>query len=300
MQETNMAGSITDIKVSLNEAEEEQLLREGFTPNPVNLNKRAGGDKVHIWYKRGSGAAITKIQVSFNDDMIGSLMTNRYMKVDGDLNAGTGGDSIYLWYAGGCSEYDIPIVDLFVSTEPQGESQLFQFGWERLSCNLNRRSSGSRIYLWVRKEKPAYICDITATADFKEDFILIQQGYIRVDESTNRAAGGKKVFIWYRQHPDSQKALTDLQISTNPSEMEKWQRKHYEQVDQDLNDGTTGPPVYLFYSKNQSKSNPPIKTATLLVKKIGLASYEKAGVQVIQENLNIGNDGAAEFLCFYQ
>ncbi|XP_072242969.1 uncharacterized protein [Leuresthes tenuis] len=295
-----MTGRITEIKVSQNEAEEEQLLKEGFTPNPVNLNKRAGGDKVHLWYKRGSGAGITKIQVSYNDDMVGSMLTNRYMKVDGDLNAGTGGDSIYLWYAGGSSEYDIPIVDLFVSTEPQGESQLFQFGWERLSCNLNRKSSGSRIYLWVRKEKPAYICDITATADFQGDFQLIMQGYIRVDENINRGAGGKRVFLWYRQHPDSQKALTDLQITTTSCEMEKWQRKHYERVDQDLNAGTTGPPVYLFYSKNQSKSNPPIKNATLVIGKGYSLPYERAGVQVIDKNLNTGNDGATEFLCYYQ
>ncbi|XP_072242970.1 uncharacterized protein [Leuresthes tenuis] len=295
-----MTGRITEIKVSQNEAEEEQLLKDGFTQNPVNLNKGTEGYKMYIWYKRGSGAAITKIQVSYNDDMSKSLMTNRYMKVDGDLNAGTGGDSIYLWYAGGSSEYDIPIVDLFVSTEREVECQLFQFGWERLSCNLNRKAGGSRLYLWVRKEKPAYICDITATADFQGDDLLIKQGYIRVDESTNRAAGGKRVFLWYRQHPDSQKALTDLQITTTSCEMEKWQRKHYERVDQDLNAGTTGPPVYLFYSKNQSKSNPPIKTATLLVKKIGLSSYVKAGVQVIEENLNTGNDGAAAFLCYYQ
>ncbi|KAM4575687.1 uncharacterized protein PAE49_006116 [Odontesthes bonariensis] len=295
-----MTGSIIEIKVSMNVAEEEQLRKQGFTQNPVNLNIGTSGFNIYLWYKRGSGAPITRIQVSYDEAMTGSLKTNRYMKVKGDLNAGSGGDGIYLWYTTGSSEYDIPIVDLFVSTEREVESQLFQFDWERLSCNLNRKAGGSKIHLWVKREKPAYICDITATANFKGDHLLIQQGYIRVDENTNRAAGGKKVFIWYRQHPDRQKALTDLQISTNTSEMEKWQRKNYKRVDQDLNEGTSGPPVYLFYCKTGSNCGQPIKTASLLIKKIGLASYEKAGVQVIQESLNTGNDGAPEFLCFYQ
>ncbi|KAM4577539.1 uncharacterized protein PAE49_007302 [Odontesthes bonariensis] len=295
-----MTDSIIEIKVSMNVNEEEQLRKQGFTPNPVNLNKRAGGNKIYVWYKRGSGAPITRIQVSYDEAMTGSLKTNRYIRVNGNLNAGTGGDGIYLWYTTGSSEYDIPIVDLFVSTEPQEESQLFQFDWERLSCNLNRKAGGSRIYLWVRREKPAYICDITATANFKEDHLLIQQGYIRVDENTNRGAGGKKVFIWYRQHPDRQKALTDLQISTNTSEMEKWQRKNYKRVDQDLNEGTTGPPVYLFYCKTGSNCGQPIKTASLIIGKTYSLPYERAGIQVIQENLNTGNDGAKLYLCFYQ
>ncbi|KAM9738176.1 uncharacterized protein ACNS7B_013607 [Menidia menidia] len=293
-----MTNRITDIKVSLNEAEEDQLRKEGFLQNPVNLNKRAGGDKIYLWYSTGSGSPITRIQISYSVDMSASLERAGYIKVDKDLNAGTGGDAIYLWYYKGSSEYDIPIVDLFVSSEPQEESQLFLFSWERLACNLNRRSSGLRIYLWVRKEKTAYISDITATADFQGDDELIKSGYVRLDENTNRGAGGKRVFIWYRQTTDSNRALTDLQISTSRHESEELARKHYKQVDQDLNEGAGGVKVFLWFKKQAGSD--PIKTATLVIGRIYVLPYERAGVQAIEKSLNSGNDGAQVYLCFYQ
>ncbi|KAM9738177.1 uncharacterized protein ACNS7B_013608 [Menidia menidia] len=287
---------ISDIKVSLNEAEEEQFRKEGFLQNPVNLNKGNSGNKVYFWYKSDFGTPITRIQFSINEDRTDTLYRAGYIKVDKDLNAGTGGDTIYLWYYRGSSEYDIPIVDLFVSTDRENEAQLFQYDWERLACNLNRKAGGTRMYLWVRREKIGYVCDITATSDFQGDDNLLKGGYVRVDENTNRAAGGSRVFIWYRQTTDSKKAVREIVVSGPGNKG----TTGYIKLDQDLNQGTTGIPLHLYYTRDDLISPKPIRTISLIVKKTGLKAYEIAGVRVIGTDLNSGNDGDALFLCFYK
>ncbi|KAI3363627.1 hypothetical protein L3Q82_001254 [Scortum barcoo] len=284
-----MANYITSLDVSLDEAEEQLLQSKGFSKIDADLNKGAGGKNIYLWYKKEScSAPITRLQVTFNNDMAVGLINAGYTKIDKNLNAGAGGDYIYLWYFSGSGVYDTPIVDIDVTTSAENEAQKFRHGWERVTCDLNRKVGGNWIHVWVKRESQTYICDVSATDSYGSDTDYFQDGYIRMDEDTNRGAGGSFVFIWYRQTTDSKRALTNVQISTNDREYQSLQQQHYHSVSVNLNEGTRGNKVYLWYKKQACN---PIKAVTLLVNMAAVDEYEKAGVSVIKKNLNTGTDG---------
>ncbi|XP_038582066.1 uncharacterized protein LOC119908445 [Micropterus salmoides] len=294
-----MAGYITHLDVSLHEDEEQMLQSKGFKKINVDLNKGAGGNFIYIWYKKvRSAAPITRVQVTFNDDMGVGLIKAGYTKIPKDLNAGAKGDYIYLWYFRGSTKYDTPIVDIDVTTDAESEASKFSLDWERLVCDLNRKAKGNWIHAWVKRETQTYICDVTATNSYGSDIDYFQEGYIRMDEDTNRDAKGAFVFIWYRQTTDPDTALKDLQISTNGNERQAFQQQDYQPVSVNLNEGTGGDPVYLWYKKKEFKN--PIKGITLLLNTAAVAEYEKAGVTVIKRNLNTGNKGSVEYLSVNQ
>uniref|UniRef100_A0A096MF36 Si:dkey-30j10.5 n=1 Tax=Poecilia formosa TaxID=48698 RepID=A0A096MF36_POEFO len=238
-----MPQHITDIDISVNHAEEKQLRKLGFTQIHVDLNSDTGGNPVYLWYKTSDCPAITRIQFSFTDEMREGLVTEGYHKVDKNLNNGNSGSAIYLWFFKGCTDYDVPVVELDVSTDAQSDAMKVQPLWERSACDLNRRAGGKWIYLWMKRERQTYISDITATANTSLDSSLFRQGYTRMDEDTNRDAGGAFIFLWYRRTTDSQKAVRDLQVSTDGESEESFQNQNYQQVELDLNQGTKGSPV---------------------------------------------------------
>ncbi|XP_063748447.1 uncharacterized protein LOC134870298 [Eleginops maclovinus] len=292
-----MADYITELQVSIDEAEEQMLQAQGFQKNPVDLNKGAGGNCIHLWYKRGS-CPITKVQVSFNSEMADGLTKAGYHQIHKSLNVGAGGSHLYLWYFQGSGEFDTPIVDIDVTADAEREAAKFQFGWERVTCDLNRQTRGNWIHFWLKREKPMYISDVTATDSFGSDADYLKNGYIRLDENTNRGAGGSNVFIWYRQTTDPKKAVKQLEVSTTDTEYQEYQQQKYKSVSVNLNEGTRGHPVYLWYKKEGNHN--PIKTLALLLNTGLITEYEKSGVSVIKRNLNHGNNGWLEHLCFYQ
>ncbi|XP_044185530.1 uncharacterized protein LOC122965486 isoform X2 [Thunnus albacares] len=286
---------ITHLAVSLNEAEEQELKAQGFKMIYDDLNKGALGKYINICYKKEDGAPpITRIQVTFNDDMAVGLRAAEYTKIDKDLNAGAAGDHIYLWYFRGGTEYDIPIVDIEVTTDAKDEGRKLKSGWERLACDLNRGNAGNYIHAWVKRARQTYICDVTATDSYTSDMKLFEDGYIRVDEDTNKGAFGEYVFIWYRQTTDPERALSDLQISTNDCQHQELQDKNYKQVSVNLNEGTKGNEVYLWFKQDELKK--PIKAITVLVNSDAMKAYDDAGLNVIKRNLNTGNKGTTEYL----
>ncbi|XP_040920460.1 uncharacterized protein si:dkey-30j10.5 [Toxotes jaculatrix] len=294
-----MASYISHLDVSLNTDEEQNLQSQGFKKINVDLNKGSGGNYIYIWYKENScSSPITRIQFTFNDDMAIGLINAGYTKISKDLNAGAKGDYIYLWYFRGSTEYDTPIVDIDVTTDAESEANKFSLGWEKLTCDLNRKAEGNWIHLWVKRERQTYICEVTATDSYGSDTDYFQKGYIRLDEDTNRDAKGAFVFIWYRQTTDSQRALSVLQISTNGSERQALQQQNYQPVSVDLNEGTGGNQVYLWYKQEQCEK--PIKAIALLVNTDAVPVYERAGINVIKRNLNTGNKGCTEYLSVYQ
>ncbi|GLD59563.1 uncharacterized protein AKAME5_001155400 [Lates japonicus] len=230
--------------------------------------------------------------------MAAGLINAGYTKIPKDLNAGAKGDYIYLWYFRGNTEYDTPIVDIDVTTDAESEADKFSVGWERLACDLNRKANGNWIHTWVKRQSQTYVCDVTATDSYGADTDWFQRGYIRLDEDTNRDAEGAFVFIWYRQTTDSQRALSALQISTNDSERQALQQQNYQPVSINLNEGTGGNHVYLWYKRE--KLEKPIKAVTLLFNTGAVPVYERAGINVIKRNLNTGNKGFTEYLCVYQ
>ncbi|XP_026199619.1 uncharacterized protein si:dkey-30j10.5 [Anabas testudineus] len=292
-----MSQYITELQVSLTEAEEERLEDHDFTKISVNLNQGTNGNRIYLWYKRGNENPITRIQFSFTDDMNQGLSNAGFTKIDKNLNTGTRGDQIYLWFNKVTSHHDVPIVDLRVTTEAAAEAPLFGADWERLASDLNWKAGGKWIHLWVKREKKTYICDITANNGFEKDAENFQKGYIRVDEDTNTDAGGEPTFIWYRQTTDSTQGLTDLQVSINDEEYRSFQEQQYELVDVDLNKNTGGDRVYLWYKKGDPSD--PIRAVSVIINKAAVGPFQGAGVKVIQKNLNIDNKGDVMYLCYY-
>lgn len=294
-----MGNYISHLAVSLDETEEQNLQSQGYNKIHVDLNKGARGKYIYIWYKKEtSQAPITRIQFTFNDDMSAGLINAGYTKIPKDLNAGAEGDYIYLWYYRGSTEFDTRIVDIDVTTDAGSEAQKFSLGWEKLTCDLNRKAKGDWIHTWVKRAAQTYICDVIATNSFGSDAEYFNRGYIRLDEDTNRDANGAYVFIWYRQTTDSQRALTDLQISTSNSERQALQQQNYQPVSVNLNEGTGGDPVYLWHKRDQWGR--PIKAIAVLFNMDAVPAYERSGINVIKKDLNRGNKGSTEYLCVSQ
>ncbi|XP_035534880.1 uncharacterized protein si:dkey-30j10.5 [Morone saxatilis] len=293
-----MTKYITHLDVSLDSDDEQKLQAQGYKKINVDLNKGVGGKYIYIWYKYGS-TAITRIQLTFNDEMAVGLINAGYTKVAKDLNDGAHGSVIYLWYFRGVNrEFHTPIVEIDVTTDAGSEGMKLRQGWERLACDVNRGARGDWIHIWVKREKQTYICDVTATDSSGSDSDLFRQGYIRVDEDTNRGAGGAYVFIWYRQTTNCKGALTDLNVSTNETERQALQQQNYIPVNVNLNEGTCDNLIYLWYRKDGV--NNPIKAITLLLNMAAVEVYKKAGANVIQRNLNAGNNGSTEYVSYYQ
>lgn len=291
--------NITALEVSLNKEEEKQLLALGYSSVPGDMNKGTGGKKTNLWYKRGKEPGITRIQFSFNDQMSASLKAVRYEKIDKNLNDGAGGNPIYLWYYKGTTECDVRIIALHVTTQADDEAEMFGLNWERLTCDLNRRAGGTSVHLWVRRKPTAYVCDVTASTDFKEDVELLNQGYIRLEANTNRDTGGDFVFIWYRRTEDPQKAITLMNVSTSEEEYIHYQREGFTLVNTNLNQGNKGSPVYVWYKKESSSA--PIRDITVIDNCDVIEPYKRAGVWVIDKDLNTGNsDSSSLYLCYYQ
>lgn len=297
-----MAGYITELQVSWNKDDEETFSKQGFSKIPVNLNQGAGGNIIYLWYKKGMGAGISTIQFSFSQEMTNGLLEAKYTKIDKNLNEGAGGDEIYLWYSK--SDKNVPIKNIDVTEDANAEAQKFKDSWERLACDLNRNAGGNLIYMWVERETQTYISEIKTTINCSGDGDNFNNGYIRVDENTNRGTNERgsptpTIFLWYRLSTYPKDAFRDLKVSTNQSEYEKYQNAGYQRVNQDLNEGTRGNKVFLWYKKDGSKN--PIKAVTVITNIPGaVGPYQSAGVNVIKESLNTGNNGVPIYVCFNQ
>ncbi|XP_029025378.1 uncharacterized protein LOC114867138 [Betta splendens] len=291
-----MAEYITDLKVSVTEQEETELRGQGYTVLPENLNAGGNGNRIYLWYKKGHGSTISRIQFSFHSSMTSGLHEAGYRKINKNLNEGTDGDTIYLWYFSGSLPSDVPITDLAVALNAEDEAKWYKAGYQRLACDLNRNAGGNGIYLFLKRAKPVYIRAIDASGNFDEDVNKFQKGFIRVDEDTNREAGGNTVFIWYQLTTDDKQALHGpLEISITDNQYASYESQGYKSVNQDLNQGTGGNRVFLWYKKDVPKN--PIRDLSVIVKQ-EVDPFEKAGIKVINKNLNEGTKGVEEFLCF--
>ncbi|XP_048044515.1 uncharacterized protein LOC125267180 [Megalobrama amblycephala] len=300
MEENKMAKAhpITKLDISTTKKESEDLSSQDYQFINVNLNEAAGGNEVLLWYKKESGKRpVTRIEFSFNEQMKSGLADAGYEQVEKDLNAGvSNADHIFLWYLYGSTEYDMPIVDLKVTKAAKEEPPLIKDGWERLGCDLNRNASKTIIYLWVKREKTSYIQEIAGTVDFSSDSQMFEEGYTRVCEDTNRNAKGKNlVFLWYRRTTHKSKALTDLNVSTSHEDESKLQNEGYKKLSVDLNEGTNGKAVYLWYRKDEGQS---IQAMVLLINSDAWKEYPGAGVNFIKKNLNEGNSDCAMYMAY--
>ncbi|KAM9744069.1 uncharacterized protein ACNS7B_011370 [Menidia menidia] len=297
--------NITQLDVSLNEAEEKELHHHGFQKIPVNLNEGTTGKKIYLWYKNGSDPGVTRIQTSFSVDMEMGLFSAGYQKINKNLNTGNNGDTIYLWYFKGSTEFDVPIKELQVSSEPKKEAELSQSGWETVDCDLNRKAGGNYVYLWVKRAQKTYIQDIAATRGFDQDKEMFQKGYIRMDTPINRDAEGFWIFMWYRQSTKHEGAIGDLQVACGDEEKIRFITQGYMMVFEVLsggpgdpiNVGTKEKPVYVVFKSCFPGEN-PVTSVGLVTEQAAVKPLKNVGTHVIQKSLNAANSAATEFLFF--
>ncbi|XP_034547578.1 uncharacterized protein LOC117818694 [Notolabrus celidotus] len=287
-----MSQYVSELAVSLNPADEDQLTQKHFKKISVDLNQGDGENRVFIWYKRGS-KSITRIQLTYMEDMQHGLNTANYTKIEKNLNPDNGGDPINLWSFQGSLLSDVPIVEIDVTADPHDEASKFSSGWERMACDLTRVSTGKRVYLWMKRERPTYICEVQSTDSFVNDTSLLLNGFIRMDENTNRGTGGAYVYLWYRHTTGYKEAIRDLQVSLNNEEYDSFEKKGYERVKVNLNKGSGEHPAYLWFKKEGSD---PIQTLSVIIDPNAVALYEAAKVQVIKKNVA----QSFEYLCFYR
>ncbi|XP_015260743.1 PREDICTED: uncharacterized protein LOC107105137 [Cyprinodon variegatus] len=198
--------------------------------------------------------AITRIQFSFSERMAEGLEAAGFTKIEVNWNPSKDGSPIYMWYLQGKTPYDIPIVDLNFSCDAADDALLLQPLWERCSIDVDRDVGGNWFHLWMKRALRPFICDVTTSDNSASDAELFRQGYTRIDETTNRGAGGADVFIFYRQTPypvalEEGLAIRDLQVSLNQEEEKTYKSQGYDRAPTNLNEGTAGPHVFLWYKK---------------------------------------------------
>ncbi|CAN9499578.1 unnamed protein product [Ophioblennius macclurei] len=286
---------ITDIAISLDKTEESQLTVQNFTKDETDLNEGAGGKKIYLWYKEETvGEPITRIQFSYCPDMEKGLYRAGYQKIEKDLNAGAGGDKIYLWFYKGTKKVDVPIKGLHISTDANDEAQKMKLGWERLTCDLNRKTVSNWIYLWVKRERPMFISDIVATSDWSNDQGLLEKGYTRMDENTNKSTTEKQIFLWYRNTLNKEDTVRELQVSTNDDMYANFKARGFQLLDLDLNMGTrNNNKAFLWLKKSGSD---PIR-GIAMIRKVAVDSYEAAGANNMPL---IDGDKGIFSLCYYR
>ncbi|XP_021450785.2 uncharacterized protein LOC110516759 [Oncorhynchus mykiss] len=288
---------ITEIAISTTREMDQQLHDQDYDKINVNLNKGTSSTtRVYIWYKKGNGKPITRVQFSFTDEMKDVLKKAGFTELPENLNPGTQGDVIQLWYSSGASpKYDIPIEDLFLTTNEQEEAHQFKLGWERLPCNLNRSNSGDFITLWLKRKSKTYICDVAAATSFQQHINLFNEGYIRLDEDLSRGSGGKPIYLWYRQSTTVGGGITEMNACINREQDSIPEERGFTVVNVNLNEGTCGQPVYVWFKKDGSL---PIKALTVTSNPDVTGPYDEAGLILIDKNLNAGNSGVPLYLWY--
>lgn len=283
---------ITDLQVSRSSQEEDELRNLNFIKINVDIYQGSREEPVYLWYKKGSHGAITRIQLTYEENMDQGLAQIQYIKIDKDLLTGQGSYPVNLWYYKGALNSDIPITELCITTDAHDEASKFSYGWERLAADLTQKEMGQRVYLWMRRESPPYICEVTATDTPSGDANLFQNGYIRMDVDTNKGAGGAHVFIWYLLTTDDRMSVTDLQISINDEQYDDYTRQGYKRVPVNLNKWTPSEKQYLWFKKKGPQD--AIKGISMISEPASVEIYEKVGIQVIKKNIGKG----AQYLCF--
>lgn len=282
---------ITGIGVLSYEGEKTQRQAKGTNKTFISLKQFKSGNDVHLWSEKQQGCApITRVQCSFNEDMCEGLRKAGFIKIEFPILTADG--PVFLWYLCGSTKFDIPIVEIDVSFTPEEECELMKQGFEKAFCNLSDEY-GTSLYVWVKREKPTIIYDVTATSCYDKDAELFKAGYIRIDQPTNTIFYGHKStnFLWYRLTTDAKSAITDLQISTNPGEYQQYTLQRYTFIDVNLNKGSGGRAVYLWYKKEAGKNELPVKSMMLLHHSFIIKIFEARGIQTIDKNINEGNCG---------
>ncbi|KAK1892353.1 THAP domain containing protein 4 [Dissostichus eleginoides] len=169
-----MSTYISELGVSLDEDEEQQLQSGGFKKINVDLNKKSGGKDIYLWYKHGS-VPITKVQISFKDKMAVGLINAGYTKINKDLNAAAGDtDHFKAGY-------------IRVDEDTNRVSGISAKNYQPVNVNLNEGAKGVQEYLWYKKEgskNPIKAITLLLNKDVITDYMRAGVQVIKKDLNT--------------------------------------------------------------------------------------------------------------------
>ncbi|KAL0979767.1 hypothetical protein UPYG_G00189380 [Umbra pygmaea] len=91
--------------------------------------------------------------------------------------------------------------------------------------------------------------------------------------------------------------ITDIAVSTDANQKQGLSNQHFKMINVDLNKGTKGNPVYLWYKKGTTKPITRLQAAFTDEMKSGLT---KAGYHHVNGNVNEGNKGDEIYFWYYK
>ncbi|XP_043968098.1 uncharacterized protein si:dkey-30j10.5 [Gambusia affinis] len=189
---------IVELDVSTNEEDETKKAQPQWERSACDLNRRAGGDGIHLWMKRQRQTYICDIQASDGDISHHDLFRQGYTRIDEDINRDSGGPDIFIFYQQTADEKKA-ITDLKISTDTSKESRLVKAGCQKVKTNLNDGTRGTPLYLWYKKggtDTPpiTFITVINTTA--KEE--CVRAGFNVIDTDLNLKNSGHKMFLCFK------------------------------------------------------------------------------------------------------
>ncbi|KAK9963847.1 hypothetical protein ABG768_007008 [Culter alburnus] len=143
---------IVELEVTKAAKEEPALLKDGWERLGCDLNRNASRTIIYLWVKREKTSYIQEIAATVDFSSDKHMFELGYTRVCEDTNRNAGGKNlVFLWYR--CTtDKSKALTDLNISTSLQEESKLQKEGYKVLSVDLNKGTTGKKVYPWYKKE----------------------------------------------------------------------------------------------------------------------------------------------------
>ncbi|XP_035984499.1 uncharacterized protein LOC110368330 [Fundulus heteroclitus] len=286
---------IEDISITTSPEEEEKMFESSWERLACNLNRRAGGNNIHLWVKRSRPTYICDLAATEGFDKDAEMFNKGYIRVDEDTNRGTRGDYVFIWYRLTTSR-DTAIRDMQVSITKEEYEGFTKAGYKLVDQDLNQKTTGTPVYLWYRKDQPITNFSLMVKETDLEKYKNVIQF---IKKNLNEGNDGCTEYLWYyrKEEPLTRRAITDIAVSFNEEEERDLLLQGFIAVPHSLHNDERGNQVYLWYKIGTEKpityirfSYNPCETYSLQIQKF--QKYEK--------NLNLASCGEPIYLLYYR
>ncbi|XP_033975885.1 uncharacterized protein LOC117474003 [Trematomus bernacchii] len=244
---------ITRVQFSFADEMAAELKKFGFTKVDKNLNTGAGGDVIYLWYFKGSGefdTPIVEIDVTLDPESEAQKFESGWEKLGCDLNRRAKGNWIYACVQ---REKQTYICNLNITENFESDQELFKEGYIRIDEDCTKGTGDSYVFIWYRQTiiPQRAIKDLQISNDDKKNLDLQRKNYQSV--KVNKKAGGNPLCLWYKN--DGLKVyLSVFSILLNTAAVEAYKKAGIIVVeDFNLNEGTKGCVIYLYYGGAEGK-----------------------------------------------
>ncbi|KAM4560774.1 uncharacterized protein V3H82_014857 [Fundulus diaphanus] len=236
---------IEDISITTSPDEEEKMFELSWERLACNLNRRAGGNNIHLWVKRARPTYICDLAATEGFDKDAEMFNKGYIRVDEDTNRGTRGDYVFIWYRLTTSR-DTAIRDMQVSITKEEYEGFRKAGYKLVDQDLNQETTGTPVYLWYRKDQPITNFSLMVKETDLEKYKNVIQ---LIKKNLNEGNDGCTEYLWYyrKEEPLRSRAITDIAVSFNEEEERDLLLQGFIAVPHSLYNDERGNQVYLWY-----------------------------------------------------